>query len=248
MQELSFYNSHHATTLQEKFNVRFSLHESYHAQFSGRVEKVVGVVKRSFASFKRASLNYHHMYCLLTSIARTMNDRPISLFRAQTLNSPLNVVTPRALMFCSSKPVNKFYLMRTSFDSKMGDNSYVMTLLKSHSTKILQLFSKYILESYHRKVDDKGQSYEYRKLKMDQPILFNPRRTGVKYSYKLLSFGVVDEIKLRRNSDYPRTVIVRTFERGKIIRRPVRPEDIMILETNGNLGHIKSEEIETLQI
>ena len=78
MQDLSFYNTHHARTLQEKFNVRFSLHESYHAQFSGRVEKVVGVVKRSFASFKQANLNYHHMCCLLTSIARTMNDRSIS--------------------------------------------------------------------------------------------------------------------------------------------------------------------------
>ena len=130
MKDLSFYNSHHAKTLQEKFNVRFSLHESYHAQFTGRVEKVVGIVKRSFTSFKQAKLNYHHMSCLLFSIARTINDRPISLFRAQTLNSPLNVVTPRALMFCYSKPVNKFYLMRTNFDAKIGDSSYIMTLLK----------------------------------------------------------------------------------------------------------------------
>ena len=130
----------------------------------------------------------------------------------------------------------------------MGDNSYVMTLLKSHSTKILHLFSKYILESYHRKIDDKGQRYEYRKLKVDQPVSFNPKQTGVKYSYKLFNFGVVNGIKLRRNSDYPRTIIVRTFERGKIIRRSVRPKDIMILETNGDLGPIKSEEIVTLQI
>ena len=147
MKDVSFYNSYYAKTLQEKYNVRFSLHDSYHAQFYGRVEKIVGVVKRSFTSFKHANLNFHHMSCLLSSISRTLNDRPISLFRGQTLNSPLNIVTHRSLMFCCSKPINQFYLMRTQFDAKVGDNSYVIKLLKAHSTKILNLFTKYLLES-----------------------------------------------------------------------------------------------------
>lgn len=145
------------------------------------------------------------MSCLLSSISRTINDRPISLFRAQTLNSPLNIVTPRSLMFCCSKPINQFYLMRTHFDAKIGDNSYIMTLLKAHSTKILNLFTKYLLESYHRRVDSRGKSLEYEKLKLGEPVLFNPKRTGVKYSYKLFHFGVIDEMRL----NYVGTLITR---------------------------------------
>lgn len=79
-------------------------------------------------------------------------------------------------------------------------------------------------------------------------MLFNPKRTGVKYGYKLFHFGVICGIKLRRNSDYPCTIVVRTFERGKIIRKSIRPEDIMILETKGDLGPIESEEIESLKL
>ena len=138
--------------------------------------------------------------------------------------------------------------MRTQFDAKVGDNTYVMTLLKAHSTKILNLFTKYLLESYHRKVDCRGESLEYEKLKLGEPVLFNPKRTGVKYSYKLFHFGVIDEIKPRRNSTYPRTIVVRTCERGKIIKRSVRPEDVMVLESKGGITPIESGEIKSLNV
>ena len=48
-------------------------------------------------------------------------------------------------------------------------------------------------------------------------------------------------------SDYPRTIIVRTFNRAKIIKRSVRPEDCMLLNTGKNIGDISSKEILELE-
>ena len=74
-----------------------------------------------------------------------------------------------------------------------------MSQLRAYSTKVLLLHLKYIIESYHRKVDDQGKCYEYGKLRIYQPVLFNPKKTGVKSDHKLFNFGVIDGIRLHHN-------------------------------------------------
>ena len=78
----------------------------------------------------------------------------------------------------------------------------------------------------------------------DVLILFNAQPTGSNYSYNTFRFAVVDELRYGRgNNDYPGTMIVRTLDRGKVIRRSVRPEDCMLLKTEGHIGDISSQEI-----
>ena len=79
-------------------------------------------------------------------------------------------------------------------------------------------------------------------------ILFNAQPNGSKYSNKTFRFAVVDELRYgRENNDYPRTIIVLTLDRGKVIMRSVRPEDCMLLKTEGHIGDISSEEIIELE-
>ena len=209
---------------------------------------MVKVVKKSFACFTQFCLNYHQLSCLLCSVARTLNDRPISLFRAQNLNSPLNIVTPRSLMFIGAKTVNKFYLMNTTFNQGAGDISQTMKILKTHSSKILELYAKYLVQSYHKRVDSSCKSLELKNFKVNSPVLFNQKRTGVRYSYKLFNFGVIQEIKTHRNSPYPRTLLIRCMERGVIVLKAVRPEDCMLVNTQGDIGLISSSDIINLEI
>lgn len=50
---LTFYQSRYAKELKERFGVTFLLHVSYHAFFTGKVERMIRVVKRSFACFSQ---------------------------------------------------------------------------------------------------------------------------------------------------------------------------------------------------
>lgn len=84
---LSFYQSRCASELKEKYNITFLLQESFHAFFSGKIERTIREAKRSLAFFTQFSLNYHQLSCLLSSIARKLNDRVISLFRAESYHS-----------------------------------------------------------------------------------------------------------------------------------------------------------------
>ena len=91
------------------------------------------------------------------------------------------------------------------------------------------------------------KNHDYKKLTLDVPILFNSKPTGTKYSFDNFHFAVVDELKYGRNSsDYPRAIIVRTLHRGKVIKRSVRPEDTIVLCTEGEIGKISSQEISEL--
>ena len=59
---------------------------------------------------------------------------------------------------------------------------------------------------------------------------------------------VIDELKYGRGKDdYPRTIIVRTLDREKVIKRSVRPEECMLLNTEGHIGDISSKEILELE-
>ena len=61
-------------------------------------------------------------------------------------------------------------------------------------------------------------------------------------------FAVIDQLKFGRgNTDYPRSLVVRTFERGKVIKRTIRPEDCILLNTEGEVGVITPDEIMKLE-
>ena len=82
-QILAIYDSKQAAELTEKFDVTFKLHAPYHSFFTSKVENCIKIVKKSFSSFAPFNLNFHDLTCLLSSIARVINDRPISLFRVK---------------------------------------------------------------------------------------------------------------------------------------------------------------------
>ena len=138
--------------------------------------------------------------------------------------------------------------MQSCQDKRMESDAFVRRQLQYHATRLLNLYTKYLLQSYHMNLDSKPQNFDYRKLASDVPILFNSKPTGSKYSYDTFRFAVVDELKYgRRGSDYPRAVIVRTLDRGKVIKRSVRPEECMLLSTEGKIGNISSKEILDLE-
>ena len=138
--------------------------------------------------------------------------------------------------------------MKPCDDVRMQNDTFVRRQLQHHATKLLNLYTKYLLKSYHKNLETKPQNFDFRKLAPNVPILFNAKPTGSKYSYDTFRFAVIDELKYGRgNSDYPRTIIVRTFNRGKIIKRSVRPEECMLLNTEGNIGDISSKEILELE-
>ena len=79
-------------------------------------------------------------------------------------------------------------------------------------------------------------------------MLFNQKRTNVTHAYKLFNFGVVNEIHYHRNSNSPRTLILRCYDHNKIINRALRPEDTLIIKTEGDLGFISNEDLKNLVI
>ena len=111
------------------------------------------------------------------------------------------------------------------------------------SQLVSQLYVKYLLKGYHKKVDTSCKALEPDHFKVGAPVLFNQKRTNVIYLYRLFNFGVIHEVRLHRNSSYPRTILVRCFERGKIIIKATRPEDMMLLKTEGDIGFITDSDI-----
>ena len=216
--------------------------------FSSKAEGAVKVLKRSFLSFKQPNIDFMQLCCLLNGIMCVLNSRPISLHRSQTLHSPLNLVTAHNLMFACSKPTRTYHIMQPCDDARMQSDTFIRRQLQHHASRLFILYAKYLLESYHKSLQSKPQNFDYRKLAPNIPILFNSQPTGSKYSYNTFRFAVVDELRYgRKNNDYPRTIIVRTLDRGKVIRRSVRPEDCMLLRTEGHIGNISSEEILKLE-
>ena len=138
--------------------------------------------------------------------------------------------------------------MQPCDDIRMQSDTFVRRQLQQHASRLLYLYTKYLLQSYHKNLESKPQNFDYRKLAPNLPISFNAQPTGSKYSYNTFRFAVVDELRYgRENNDYPRTIIVRTLDRGKMIRRSVRLEDCMLLNTEGHIGDISSEEIIKLE-
>ena len=105
--ELCFFASNEARNLEEKYNIRFSTHQSYRAYLGGHIKARVSILKLSFSCFSQLFLSYHQMDFLLHTIARVINDKPLGLFRQQTTNNTaLNVVTPFNLMHTHMTRVN----------------------------------------------------------------------------------------------------------------------------------------------
>ena len=137
--------------------------------------------------------------------------------------------------------------MQSSYDERMENDAFVRKQLQYHASRLLNLYTKYLLQSYHKNLNSKPKNLDYKKLASDVPILFNSKPTGSNYSYDTFRFAVVDELRYGRSgSDYPRAVIVRTLHRRKVIKRTVRPEDCIILCTEGEIGKISSKEISDL--
>ena len=138
--------------------------------------------------------------------------------------------------------------MQSSYDERMQNDAFVRKQLQYHASRLINLYTKYLLQSHHKNLNAKPQNHDYKKLTLDVPILFNSKPTGTKYSFDNFHFAVVDELKYGRNttSDYPRAIIVRTLHRGKVIKRSIRPEDTIVLCTEGDVGKISSQEISEL--
>ena len=141
-----------------------------------------------------------------------------------------------------------YHIMQSSQDKRMESDAFVRRQLQYHASRLLTLYTKYLLQSYHKNLNSKPQNLDYKKLASDVPILFNSKPTGSNYSYDTFRFAVVDELRYgRRDSDCPRAVIVRTLHRGKVIKRSIRPENCMVLCTEGEIRKISSKEISDLE-
>ena len=151
-------------------------------------------------------------------------------------------------MFSTSKPSDKFYGLHTSFNPKHGDISNLMSHVKSNSTKILNLYFKYLIQSYHMKSDTLCRLLKPDQFQVGMSVLFNQKRTNVTHSYRLFYLGVVSEILYHRNSDSPRTFMLRCYDHNKIITKALRPEDTLIINSQGSIGFIYNEDLKNLSI
>ena len=139
--------------------MRFICHAHYHAMLSSKAEGVVKVLKRSFLSFKQPNVDYMHLCCLLNGIMCVLNTRQISLHRSQALHSPLNLVAAHNPMFACSKPVKTYHIMKPCDDVRMQNDTFVRRQLQHHATKLLNLYTKYLLKSYHKNLETKPQNF-----------------------------------------------------------------------------------------
>ena len=105
-----------------------------------------------------------------------------------------------------------------------------------------------MLQSYHKKVDISCQALKPGDFKVGMPVFFNQKRTNVVHSFRLFNLGVIHEIRRHRNSVAPRTLILRCTERNKIITRALRPEDTLIINTQGDIGLISDADLKGLGI
>ena len=151
-------------------------------------------------------------------------------------------------MYATTKAINRFYGMHTTFKQVKGDISKVMKELKSHSTKILQLYVKYLLVGYYKKVDTSCEALKPDHFNVGAPVVFNQKRKNVTYSYRFCNFAVLHEVRRHRNSAAPRAILIRCFERGKIIIKALWPEDMMFMKTDRHIGFISDSDILNLEM
>ena len=91
--------------------------------------------------------------------------------------------------------------MQSCQDKRMESDAFVRRQLQYHATRLLNLYTKYLLQSYHMNLETKPQNFDYRKLASNVPILFNSKPTGSKYSYDTFRFAVADELKYGRKQE-----------------------------------------------
>ena len=90
--------------------------------------------------------------------------------------------------------------MQSSYDERMQNDAFVRKQLQYHASRLINLYTKYLLQSHHKNLNAKPQNHDYKKLTLDVPILFNSKPTGTKYSFDNFHFAVVDESKYGRNT------------------------------------------------
>ena len=94
----NFLDSAEGKAMQEVFDIRFICHEGYHSYLSGFVESKVKMI-RFFSTFN-TTLTYNELICVLTSIAKVINCRPIGLYRQPIANdTESSCVTSFSLMY-----------------------------------------------------------------------------------------------------------------------------------------------------
>ena len=86
--------------------------------------------------------------------------------------------------------------MQSSHDNRMESDAFVRRQLQYHASRLLNLYTKDLLQSYHKNLNSKPQNLDYKKLASDVPILFNSKPTGSNYSFDTFRFAVVDQLRL----------------------------------------------------
>ena len=101
-------------------------------------------------------------------------------------------------MFACTKQIKTYHIMQPCDDIRMQSDAFVRRQLQYHASKLLNLYTKYLLQSYHKNLETKPQNFDFRKLAPNVPILFNSKPTGSKYFFDNFRFSVIDELEYGR--------------------------------------------------
>ena len=142
------------------------------------------MIKRSFSTFN-TSLTYNELNCVLTSIAKVINCRPIGLFRQQTANdTELSCVTPFSLMYCSLPQNDHASINILSKNERDDDISLVMSKIKAQTSRVLNRYLDLVLYKF-RPIYNKQTGFDATLLSYNTPVLFRYRSTNVPYGPNL---------------------------------------------------------------
>ena len=220
-------DSREAKELQESHDITFSCHRGFHSYLTGHIESRVKIFKRSFTSFN-PSFTATELTCVLSSIARIINSRPLGLFRQQQPhNDELSIVTAHNLMFNTLFP-RELAKVNTLVESERKlDIGSVMNKIQKNITKILNRYLDIVLHTF-RPIHNQKTGFNPSSLKHRHPVLFRYRNTGVMYKGNLFHLGLIDSPK-RDSLRNSRCIFVRTVSQGKIKKISVFREDLIPL-------------------
>ena len=239
-----FLDSREAKELQESYDITFSCHRGFHSYLTGHIESRVKIFKRSFSSFN-SSFTSTELNCVLSSIARIINARPLGLFRQQQPhNNELSIVTPHNLMFNTLSPRELEKVNTLSESERKLDIGSMMNKIQKHVTKILSKYLDIILYTF-RPLHNQRTGFNASLLKHGCPVLFRYRSTGVSYKGTLFHLGLIDSPKRDplRNS---RCIFVRAVCRGKVKKISILREDIVPLAYERNDLEISDHDLISL--
>ena len=228
----------------ETLDIRFICHKGYHSYLSGFVESKVKVIKKSFSTFN-TTLTYNQLNCVLISIAKVINCRPVGLYRQQVPNdSKLACVTPFSLMYCSLQQNDHVSINVLSKKEKEDDITLVMSKIKTQISRILNRYLDLVLYKF-RPVYNKQTGFEAASLTYSTPVLFRYKSTNVPYGFNLFHLGLIDRPHKGslRNS---RNILVRAVKNDKVKVISVYKEDIIPLTWNAQNLNVTDNELLSL--